>query len=147
MHPGRIKQLMLIKNIILIFIGLCGGFTIAGGVFAFLIVIGVINRLITRTKTAKYILLYEDLIILGGIIGNLITVFNLSVPVGYTGIFIYGMFSGVFIGCLAMALAEVLKVLPIFTARIKLVQGMPFIVLAIALGKAFGAFFQLYFKN
>jgi hypothetical protein len=138
---------MLIKNIILIFIGLCGGFTIAGGVFAFLIVIGVINRLITRTKTAKYILLYEDLIILGGIIGNLITVFNLSVPVGYTGIFIYGMFSGVFIGCLAMALAEVLKVLPIFTARIKLVQGMPFIVLAIALGKAFGAFFQLYFKN
>jgi stage V sporulation protein AB len=83
---------------------------------------------------------------LGGTIGNVIIVYSIRVPIGITGIFVYGFFCGVFVGCLAMALAEVAKVVPVFAKRIKLVVGMPFIVLGIALGKCIGAFYQLYWK-
>ena len=54
------------------------------------------------------------------------------------------MFAGVFVGCLAMALAEVLKVIPIFAMRVKLTCGMPFVVAAIAIGKGVGSFLQLF---
>ena len=135
---------MLIKNVILAFIGLAGGVTISAGVFAFITAIGIVPRLASRTGTAKYILLYEDCIVWGGVIGNLISIFNWKVPIGITGLLIYAISAGVFVGCLAMALAETLKVIPVFTKRTKITQGMPFVVLAIALGKCLGAFYQLY---
>ena len=43
---------MLIKNLLLIFAGVAGGFSIAGGVFAFIVMIGVLPRLAGRTHTA-----------------------------------------------------------------------------------------------
>lgn len=140
----RGKQWMLIKNIILLVIGLAGGFTIAGGVFAFITMIGIIPRLASRTGTAKYMLLFENAIIAGGILGNLIYIFEWHVPISIVGIIVFGFFTGIFTGCLAMALAEVLNVIPIFVNRVRLTQGISFVVLAIALGKGLGAFYQLY---
>lgn len=136
---------MLIKNLFLALIGLAGGTVIAGGVFAFVTMLGVIPRLASRTGTAKYMLLYEDCIMLGGILGNLIGIFQFRVPVGSLGLTLFGIFAGVFVGCLAMALAETLNVFPIFTKRIRLKKGIAFVVLATAIGKALGAFYQLCF--
>ena len=42
---------MLIKNLLLILAGAAGGFSIAGGVFAFIVMIGVLPRLAGRTHT------------------------------------------------------------------------------------------------
>ena len=55
---------MWIKNIFLLFFGLCSGGIIAAGVYAFLAIIGVFVRLIGKTKTKKNIMLYENMIIL-----------------------------------------------------------------------------------
>ena len=55
----------------------------------------------------------------------------------------FGGFSGMFVGCLAMALAEILNVVPIFANRIQLKKGMVYVIQSIALGKAVGAFMQM----
>lgn len=143
MLQGRKKQLILIKYFLLVFFGFSGGLIIAAGIFSFIVLIGVINRLVSRTQTAKYLALYETIAIIGGTLGNLIIMFSLKVPVGVIGIIIFGVFSGIFVGCLCMALAEVAKVVPVFAKRIKLVKGMPYIVLGIAVGKLIGSLKQL----
>lgn len=134
---------MLIKNLILFVIGFSGGLAIAGGVFAFIVMIGVMPRLAARTHTVWASWHYESAVIIGGLIGNIISTYSLPVPVGYIGLAVFGLFSGIYVGCFAMALAEVLNVIPIFSRRIKLRQGLPYIITAIAIGKAFGAFYQL----
>ena len=41
-------------HIVVVLAGLIAGAVISGGIFAFIVVIGVIPRLIQRTKTAKH---------------------------------------------------------------------------------------------
>lgn len=133
----------VIKEIILGVIGISGGLVVAGGVFAFITMLQVIPRLSARTGTANKIMLYESSVILGGVLANIIWVFEWKIPLGVIGLFAFGFFSGVFVGCLAVALAEVLDVIPVFSRRIGLKYGVPVIVLFMALGKACGAFYQL----
>ncbi len=128
----------------LVIIGFAGGFGVAAGVFSFITLLGVVNRLALKTNTAKYIVLYENMVILGGILGNTWSVYEWKLPFGIVGLLLYGLFGGIFIGCQAMALAEVLNVIPVFAKRAKIKYGMPYIVASIAIGKAVGAFLQLY---
>lgn len=144
MRKEKGKYLIAIKIIFLVFIGFASGFVIAGAVFAFVTLLGVINRLASRTQTARHIVAYENFIIAGGTIGNYYSVFQPPLPIGRLGMAIFGLFSGIFIGCQAMALAETLKVIPIFTMRLKIQFGIPYFVLALALGKSIGALIQLY---
>lgn len=137
---------MLIRQIALGFIGLCSGLTVAAGVFAFITMLGVIPRLATRTHTRKHIYLYEVMIILGGALGNIWTLFSFPLPLTTLFLGIIGLFSGIFVGCLAMALAEVLRVFPIITNRIQLKEGFPIVVAAAAAGKLAGSLFQFIWK-
>ncbi len=137
---------MPIKYFILTIIGLSAGAVVAAGVFAFITMLTIVPRMAARTKTAVHIKKYENSIILGGILGNIIIVFSLNIPVGVIGLCLYGLFSGVFVGCLAVALVEVLRVIPIFSMRIKLRNGFSYIVLSIAVGKFLGALFQFFYK-
>lgn len=136
----------LIKNILLIIIGLSAGGIISGGIFAFITMIGIIPRLTFRTGTAKSISYVEDAVMLGGILGNVFSVFSPRVPVGIIGLILFGFFAGNFVGCLALALAEALKVIPVFVRRMKLTKGMPVILFVIAIAKALGSFYQLYIR-
>lgn len=145
MRQGRGKQLMLIKNLLLIFAGIAGGFSIAGGVFAFIVMIGVLPRLAGRTHTGWAYWGYEGAVIIGGIIGNILSIFSVSVPIGYVGLIIFGIFAGMYVGCFSMALAEVLNVMPIFSRRIRLRQGMAVIIASLAIGKGIGTWYQLCF--
>ena len=124
--------------------GFAGGLVVAAGVFAFITLLGVVNRLASKTSTAKHIIIYENMVILGGILGNTWFVYQWDIPFGTIGLILFGLFSGMFIGCQAMALAEILNVIPVFAKRVKIKYGMPYIVATIAVGKAVGAFFQLY---
>lgn len=143
MQFGRERLLTLIKTLIMCFISLAGGTLVAGGVVAFITMIGVIPRLSSRTNTIKYVLLYENVVMAGGILGNLWSVFEFSCPIGAIGLIFYGLFAGVFIGCLSIAVAEVLDVIPVFALRVRLKKGMAIIVVAIALGKGLGSLYQL----
>lgn len=136
---------MLIKQAALCFIGLCSGAAVAAGVFAFITMLGIIPRLADRTNTADHILCYENAIILGGTLGNIWILFELPLHLSVVMVMAFGIFSGIFVGCLYMALAETLRVLPIMVNRIHLKEGFPIIVAAIAIGKVVGTFFQYLF--
>ena len=136
---------MWIRQVILGIVGLSSGFAVAGGMFAFLIALGVVSRFAGKTHTAKYILYYEDAAALGGILGNLVSIYAFPVPVGMAGVVSFGLFSGIFTGAWAMALTEIVDAVPIFSRRIRLKTGLPWIILSMALGRTAGALVYAYF--
>lgn len=129
----------ILKYIILIILGIGSGAVISGAVFAFISIIGIVPRLAEKTKTNKYIIFYENAIIAGGIFGVFSIVFNYYIPIGVIPAMFYGLFTGIFYGCLAVSLAEVLDVIPTLTRRTLLNRGIKYFIIAIALGKAVGA--------
>ena len=130
---------MWAQNILLAFIGLSAGAAVAGGLFSFIIGLGVVSVFADRTHTGECILLYEDSVELGGILGNIFSIYQIAIPGGQWLAAIFGIFTGIFVGCWAMALAEILNMFPIFIRRVKLLQCIPYIILGIALGKGLGA--------
>lgn len=132
----------IIRNIILGFIGITSGAMVAAGLFAFITLIGVVERMAARSKTNKYVLLYEDMVLFGAICGNILSIFQFDFRIGTWILIVYGFFTGIFVGCLSVALAEVVKVIPVFAKRIKLRYGLPFVILAFAIGKFLGALYQ-----
>ena len=112
--------------------------------------LGIIPRFAARTNTAKHIHWYETFLIIGGALGNSISVRELSfagggIKRGILFLLLFGLAVGMFVGCQAMALAELLQVMPILVKRLRLQIGMPVLVLAIALGKMVGSFVQMFF--
>ena len=130
---------MWAQNILLAFIGLSAGAAVAGGLFSFIIGLGVVSDFADRTHTGECILLYEDSVALGGSLGNIFSIYQIAIPGGQWLAAIFGIFTGIFVGCWAMALAEILNMFPIFIRRVKLLQCIPYIILGIALGKGLGA--------
>ena len=62
--------------------GLCGGAVVAVALAAFIIELGIIPRFAGITHTANHIFLYENCLMLGSFLGNLIYIYHLSVPFG-----------------------------------------------------------------
>ena len=60
----------MLKTIYLIFLGLTSGCMVAAGTFAFIAAIGIVPRMAKRTETQRFIRVYEDAIVLGGIWGT-----------------------------------------------------------------------------
>ena len=137
---------MLLKQTLLVLIGLSCGGVISAGIFAFLAIIGVFPRVIGKTKTKKHILLCETVIIIGGVLGNVIDLFEFPIPfLGPAALSALGLSYGVFVGCLVMSLSETLKVLPVMNRRARLAVGLQYVILALAVGKLSGAL--LYFSQ
>jgi len=133
----------IIKQCVLALTGLSAGFVVSGGVFAFLAVVGIIPRLAHKSGTCKSIRFYECAVIFGGIFGAGTIVFDYKIPVGIIGEIVMGLSYGVFLGCFAVCLAEVLNVLPILGRRAGIQKGMGYFIVALAAGKTVGAL--LYF--
>ena len=136
---------MPLRSLVLAFVGVSAGGIVAAGVFAFLAIIGVFPRLIGKTHTSSHIWLYETIIILGGILGNIFFLYGIRIPFGGWLLPVFGLFGGIFVGCWSMALAEILDVFPIFVRRVKLLRGIKYVILGVALGKGIGAF--VFFFN
>lgn len=131
---------MWVNQIILAVIGLSSGLVVAGGLFSFIIELGVVADFADRTQTANRILLYEDSVALGGIIGNLIGIFQIHIPYGGWILPLFGILAGIFVGCWSMALAETLNLFPIFLRRLKIVRYVSIFIISMAAGKGIGAF-------
>lgn len=134
------------KSVGLAFIGAASGFTVAAALFALIATIGVLNRLAQVTHSAKHIRWYEVCFMAGGIIGNVLYVYQWPVPVGLSAVMgFFGLFIGIYVGCFIGALAEVVNVFPILFHRLRLRQGMKAFIWAIALGKAAGGIIDFFF--
>ena len=143
---------MVWKIILLWIIGISSGIMVSAGVFTVLFVVGLVPRFAGRTDTARCELFYEECLIFGAVLADVLSVFPIKGSLGgcpdilLTVLLIFiGMFAGIFFGCLSIALAEVLDGIPIFARRVKLKMGVSIAVLAVALGKIAGSL--VYFVN
>ena len=149
---------MWIREIPLAIFGFSFGIMVAGGVFTVLFVVGLIPRFAGKTDTARYEIFYEECIIAGSVIGCLFSVFEFPYLIGkylqklpHTAylvitmalLILIGVLSGMFVGCLALAIAEMLDSIPILSRRIGFRHGLGVVTLAIAVGKLVGSL--LYF--
>lgn len=133
-------------------IGLSFGALAASGVLTVLMSVGLLPRYTGRTHEANHICFFENMVVLGTMCGTGVSL--LGVYVGDSGLgllgtlleILYGLFAGVFVGTLALAIAEMLDAFPIFFRRLRLQGGLMWILLAIAAGKTAGSFIYFYFK-
>ena len=127
------------KEIFLIIFSVASGLMVSAGVFAFIAAIGIIPRMAWRTETRHYVRFYEDVIVLGGLFGTTTMFVDYRLPPWWWLIIAVAAIEGVFVGVLAMALTEVLNVMPILMRRTRLTKGLQWIILSFALGKVAGS--------
>lgn len=155
---------MLLRRFYLGVLGSSFGMMTAGGVFTVLLAVGLIPRFAGKTHTGRKVTLYETMVILGTLAGNVMSVFapyckeaaplllGIGIPkeiLFFTGKILlgcFGLFAGIFVGSLAMAIAEMLDSIPIFARRIGFRHGLGIAVSAMALGKMAGSFYYFYEK-
>lgn len=137
---------MWIRNAALAVLGLGAGFGVAAGLFSFIIGLGVVSDFADRTHTGDRVLFYEDCIAAGGVLGNIFWIFKIRIPGGNWLLPVFGIFAGIFVGCWAMALAEILNIFPIFIRRVKVLKCIPWLIFGMALGKSLGALLFFYMR-
>ncbi|MDE6664117.1 MAG: stage V sporulation protein AB [Lachnospiraceae bacterium] len=158
---------MLIRQIFMAVLGISFGFVVSGGVFTVLLSVGLIPRFAGKMHIAKHIFILEEMVVLGTLVGDFASVFSDNAYFGewilshdvfgvsLTGtvwsmignalMIIFGLFSGIFVGALALAIAEMLDTIPIFSRRIGFRHGLGIAILAVALGKLVGSL--IYFTQ
>ncbi len=142
---------MLLKYVLLAVAGVSFGALAAAGVFTVLVAVGLIPRFAGKTHTASHIFFYESCVVFGTITGMLFSIFEelhfyssmVLEHVEYAAESIMGFFTGCFVGCLALSIAEMLDSIPIFARRVRLKWGIGIAIFMVALGKMAGAL--LYF--
>lgn len=152
---------MFLKQLLLGVMGFGFGVFAAGGVFTVLIAVGLIPRFAGKMHVNQKVFFFEEAVIAGTIIGNFLSVFERYAQfgdfiikndifgkgntelvwhiIGIGILIIFGLFAGFFVGCLALAIAEMLDSIPIFARRIGFRHGLGIAVLSMALGKAAGS--------
>ena len=153
---------MSIKYLLTVFAYFGFGLLSSGGVFTVFVTVGLVPRLADKTHTATKIILYENCMVAGAVLGCLFSVYgdfftekfgksalNLIPEWGLWGnliLAVFGIFAGMFVGCFAIAIAEMLNTIPIFTRRISLGKGVGIVMLCLALGKTVGALLYFYLR-
>lgn len=152
--------------------GFAAGLFVSAGVFTVLLAVGLTPRFVGKTHTGKKIWLYESCIMGGAVLGTVFSVIPAFMKAGAwlreqimlrtpekmdAGIFLNaldtagnlflgtgGVFMGMFTGCLALAVAEMINSIPIFARRMSFRHGLGLAVLAVALGKLAGSFYYFW---
>ncbi|NLL80560.1 MAG: hypothetical protein GX234_12405 [Clostridiales bacterium] len=151
----------MMQYVFLAVVGICAGALVAGGLFTVLLSVGLIPRFAGKTHTNRKVFLYEEMVILGAVTGIILSVFPGCQKWGEAAVIffpgrtweicgmlllaVYGIFAGIFVGSLALAIAEMLDSIPIFTRRIGFRHGLGIVILAMALGKMCGSLY--YFAH
>jgi stage V sporulation protein AB len=138
---------MFLKSLFLILVGLCSGTGIAAGTFAFLLVIRVIPRMIQKAKLEHKLIYIENIVFRGILFGTVLSLFSwkkkwLFTILGRSILTIFGLSAGIFVGCLAVALPEILDTFPIFFRRLQIDESYgSMMIFVMAMGKLIGSLF------
>lgn len=163
--------MMFLSKFLLAVIGVSAGLIVSAGVFTVLISVGLIPRFAGKMHVAKKVFVLEEMVIFGTLIGSFFSIFGEWGQVGafvkHRALFgaatvgvwnlagtvfliVFGVFAGIFVGCLALAIAEMLNTIPVFARRIGFRHGLGVAILSVALGKLCGSliyFTQQVFLN
>lgn len=148
----------MMEQMFLIVLGLSFGVFTAGGVFTTVIVVALVPRFAARFHTAYKIEFYEEWIVAGAIAGGIFGVYShlwttpsweargmMLKTVGIVFVIIWAFFTGMFVGCLALAIEEMLGGIPVFARRVHLRKGLGIIILSIAVAKLVGSLCYFYY--
>ncbi len=158
---------MFLKQLLLAVIGVSAGLIVSAGVFTVLISVGLIPRFAGKMHVAHKVFVLEESVIWGTLVGSFLSVYSEWGQLGYyvrlheifgaaatEGVWnlvgtliqiVFGLFAGIFVGCLALAIAEMLNTIPVFARRIGFRHGLGIAILAVALGKLAGSL--IYFTQ
>lgn len=152
-EPGRcwapqkkeVKDMWL-EHIMLGGLGFCAGMAVSAGTFAFLLVIGILPRMMCKANIKEHVLLIENIVVLGVIYGTVksVIVWEMSWQAGHVAAGLFGISAGVFVGQIAAALAEILHTFPILFRRLHLKEGLSWVMAAMAFGKLAGSLFYFF---
>lgn len=150
MRDGKDTNTMLIRHIVMAFVMFACGIAVSAGTFAFILVIGVVPRMIRKMNLAERVMCLENMIVLGVLTGAVFSVIEWEArfPVAWMGhllLGIYGFIAGMFVGCIAVALAEILNTFPILFRRLYMNRGLSYVMIAMALGKTAGSLYYFFF--
>lgn len=127
-------------RLFLIIFGLSAGIMVGAGVVALLILVGIIPRMAQITKTKSFINYYEKILVIGTLLGSLISIQNISISIGRIGVLILGLSYGIYIGFLSSGLAEILDYIPIVSRRLKIPTiYLKYIIISLLIGKVIGS--------
>lgn len=130
------------QSILIGIIGISAGVFTACGVCAVLTTVSVITRIAWKTGTGDKIRIYENCILAGVVTSIYVYLyepgFEISQVISKGIIGFLGLFFGIFVGCLAVSLAEALDASTIMFRRIKFTKNIKYVLLAVALGKFVG---------
>lgn len=126
------------------FAAFSGGAVVATALAAFIIELGILPRFAGVTRTASHIHLYETCLMLGSFLGNLVSLYGFSLPLGRIFLGIMALCFGIFLGSWIMALVEVVNVFAIMSRRLGLKKGIGIMILSIAIGKTLGSLLQFF---
>lgn len=153
---------MFLENVFLLICGLSFGLLSSAGVFTVLASVGLIPRFAGKMHVAHKVFALEEAVIFGTILGCIVSVFqeyagvgdwvlvhqvfgrateNLWNWVAVCFLIVGGLLAGMFVGCLALSIAEMLDSVPIFSRRIGFRHGLGIAVSAVAFGKLVGSIF------
>ena len=138
---------MFLKSVFMILVGICSGIGVAAGTVTFLLVIRVIPRMVQKAKLEHKVIYIENIGFRGILFGTVLSLFSwkkkwLFTLLGRSILMIFGFSAGIFVGCLAVALAEILDTFPIFFRRIQLKEEFGEVLLFVmAMGKMIGSLF------
>ena len=141
---------MFLRHIFMAGLATACGIAVSAGTFAFLLVIGVIPRMIKRCNFGERILMVENTVILGVLTGAVFSVVEWKAQLPYPWLAhvilgAYGTAAGIFVGCIAVALAEILNPFPFLFRRLYINRGLSGVMIAMALGKMAGSFYYFFF--
>lgn len=152
-----------------VFLGVCGmsfGLLASAGVFTVLVSVGLIPRFAGKMHVAKKVFVLEEAVVFGTLTGGFFSLYSKYCEIGkfvlarqifgtetvriwhFAGsvfLCLGGLFAGMFVGCLALAIAEMLDSIPIFSRRVGFRHGMGLAIMAVALGKLIGSL--VYFSQ
>jgi stage V sporulation protein AB len=128
-------------NVLIILIGLGGGFIVGGSFAAFIVLLEIIPRLTHISQTHDYKILYQYAYILGVVLSTIVYFADFSIQLNNIVVGIIGLIFGTYIGVFSSALAEVLNVVPVMAKKFRLKNELEFIIYALILGKIAGSLF------
>lgn len=139
----------MIYHVLAAVVAFLAGVGVSAGTFAFILVIGVVPRIMGRMEI-KDVILIENVIVLGVVLGNISSTFEVIVynsnfqymdVLGHAVMILYGISTGVFVGCISVALAEILHTFPILFRRFNLSKGLKLVIFSMAIGKVVGCIY------
>ena len=152
---------MFLRQLLLFIMGVSSGLIVSAGVFTVLISVGLIPRFAGKMHVARKIFVLEEMVVCGTLVGGFFSIFGdwgmvgefvrrheLFGPnatqgvwnlIGTVFMIFFGVFAGIFVGCLALAIAEMLNTIPVFARRIGFRHGVGIAILAVAIGKLIGS--------